>query len=529
MNRIAASIGLTGLLAGCVSPAPTVQTGHAELTVTLSVISAAGKTYAPNEIPRRPILIAKLPEAIDASKATAYLAPREAFDDAFVQDAKNPPLSATHARDAISITVERLATGLQIEPQAAQKPGSDLVLIVTAQSQEPVWFELHVSEAPELGANLDGSWPPDGCATVPASLREFVLHADGEVDTGPSGLALRKDTTGSIDYGAGRSVDCTKYGWAAGNCYVFAIPHPLAGGASYSIGTTERVTDGTGAPVTPWQSAFRTLALSSRRSTPTPLALPCNRDETEGFGGCVRVDDQNLYLRARFNQPVLAQLTYEHHEMVMRADQGEVNVQVAYDGGPNARARLRVTALDGTEATYTEEVSEARELPGVTILRVLGNPSGTEPDSEVVELWNSDSAPVNLGGYTISDTAEDEGDTIAEGTILPAHASALIVSPGYETRSAGLMPPRGTLVIRLESSIANSGLRNAGEPLFLRDPDGVRMSATPAVAFDEDGCIERINPSGRDDETLSFFVWAAGTCPIGRAPAAASALMTSRE
>jgi len=126
---------------------------------------------------------------------------------------------------------------------------------------------------------------------------------------------------------------------------------------------------------------------------------------------------------------------------------------------------------------------------------------GAENANEWVELYNPTDAPVNIGGWSIGDSAS--GTLLPAGTIIPAGGMILI------TNADGLKDlwpeiPEEVTVVALGVRINTGGLSNTGDALFLRDPgaelvDSVSWGTNtdaldPAVADAEEGAsIERID------------------------------------
>jgi hypothetical protein len=120
---------------------------------------------------------------------------------------------------------------------------------------------------------------------------------------------------------------------------------------------------------------------------------------------------------------------------------------------------------------------------------VLANPLGPEPDQEFVEISNLGPA-VDVDGLWVADRSWTEiaADLAAggdpPGDRVPAFALgeggfAVVVGSGY---TVGLGkdpdPAPAAEVILLDSSIAEGGLKNAGEPLTLYSADPPALVAT---------------------------------------------------
>lgn len=111
-------------------------------------------------------------------------------------------------------------------------------------------------------------------------------------------------------------------------------------------------------------------------------------------------------------------------------------------------------------------------VPRVRITEVLANPSGPEPDGEFVELLAGPDG-ATLDGVRIADLSFAEisadlamggdppGDPLPTAS-LAAGQLAIVVGPDWPGES-----PNGAQVLTLDSSLASSGLTNAGEPVTL--------------------------------------------------------------
>ena len=126
-------------------------------------------------------------------------------------------------------------------------------------------------------------------------------------------------------------------------------------------------------------------------------------------------------------------------------------------------------------ATLSREVPALE--PSVIVTEVLANPKDSEPDGEFVELLNIGSAPVSLEGWRLSDDLEDDGDPLPGETLFPGEF-ALVVSSDYDPfNGEDPAPASNALMLYLESSLGSGGLANKGEPVFLKNADGVVVSA----------------------------------------------------
>ncbi len=101
---------------------------------------------------------------------------------------------------------------------------------------------------------------------------------------------------------------------------------------------------------------------------------------------------------------------------------------------------------------------------------------------------------------------------------MPPGGRALLVADGFDPSAPDDTPvPPGTVLVRMGTSLGSGGLSNAGEPLFLRDPEGHRVSAAPATPPPRAGvCRVRQVDDPRTGAPGSFGYDAEGGCTPGR-------------
>jgi hypothetical protein len=130
---------------------------------------------------------------------------------------------------------------------------------------------------------------------------------------------------------------------------------------------------------------------------------------------------------------------------------------------------------------------------------------------------NRGDTPIDLDGFSISDDAFDEGEPIERSAVVHPGARVLLVPDGFDPEEARDDPvPPGAAIVRTGTSLAGSGLSNSGEPLFLRDPAGRRVSAAPAVPRPRAGvCLVRVSEDVRDGSAGSFDYDGEGRCTPG--------------
>jgi hypothetical protein len=247
-------------------------------------------------------------------------------------------------------------------------------------------------------------------------------------------------------------------------------------------------------------------------------SLPaCDLDETEREDGCLLADDERLVWRTRVDAPVRAFFDAGTHRTSTVAPRGDVTLELR-TLAPDTRVSGTLTLVDlgGFTVHLPLEAATFPALPTVAITEVRANPAGPEPAQEYVEILNYGSSAVDLAGFAISDAGDRAGDVFAAPAALAPGEAALVVADGFDPTHPDDPPvPPGVTLIRIGSSLATSGLANAGEPVFLRDAGGHRLSAAPSVASPSDErCVVRIGATPRDGDPSSFTL---GPCTPGRA------------
>lgn len=214
---------------------------------------------------------------------------------------------------------------------------------------------------------------------------------------------------------------------------------------------------------------------------PALVPIPCGAAEEEKAGFCVVAGNGTAAIRFATDEPASAAASADgaraevvsgpwatEHLVVAAGLPADVEVALAVViedvNGNSAPLEVPVVALDG---------------PTVAITEVLADPSGAEPDQELVEIANTGAAEVDLAGWMIDDNGDANGDVLPDGCVLAPGQVAILVAPDYDPESAeDPAPAAGAIIVRLEGSIGTSGLKNdAAESVELYDAGGAIVSA----------------------------------------------------
>jgi hypothetical protein len=384
----------------------------------------------------------------------------------------------------------------------------------------PRAFGLRVSTSADDGAARGASWPPEGAPGVGPNLPLLATCFDGRV-AGAEDAVFLADEAGVPVPAVARDVPCEGLGWRGAHC-VAVLPHDaLLGGRRYALIAGEGLRDATGAALAPTRAWFTTSA-EPDTTPPEPLGeLMCAPDELPLGGACALIDDRSATLRARASEAVRATLSLDaeaHRETFDVAPRGEVRLALRdLAADTSHRAVLRLTDAAGLVVERAFEIATTAPLATISISEIRADPRGSEPRQEYVEVINFGPVPVDLQGFSLSDRADAMGDVLARPFLLPPGARALIVSEGFDPEDdADDGPAPGVPLVRVDGSLASGGLANGGEPLFLRDAAGRRISAAPALATPAAGvCLVRASDDPRDGSPDAFRPDALGGCTPG--------------
>jgi len=494
----------------------------------LTVRDARGAVRDASSIPRSPRLHIALSGTLRDTESGVLLL-RGAPDDALRADLATAPLRSDTLARAVPADLFISGDALEVTPRAPLVPGMAYTLavvgwLVGAEDVRalgvPRAFELRVSTSVDDGAARIASWPPEGAPAIGPNLPLLATCFDGRV-AGAEDAVFLTDEAGVPVPASTRDVPCEGLGWRGAHC-VAVLPHAaLMGASGYALVAGDGLRDATGAAISPTRTWF-TTSTESDTTPPEPLdGGACAPDELALGGGCALLDDRSATVRIRASEPIRASLSLDtdtHRETAEIGARGDVRLALR-DLMPDTshRALLRLVDSAGLVVERAFEIATTPPLATIAITEIRADPRGSEPRQEYVEVINFGPVPVDLQGFSLSDRADTIGDVVTRSFVLPPGARALIVPEAFDPDDdADDAPAPGVPLLRLDGSLGSGGLANGGEPLFLRDAEGRRISAAPALAAPSPGaCIVRASLDPRDGSSDAFRPDALGGCTPG--------------
>jgi hypothetical protein len=500
------------LPSGCVS-VPEGAFGRPPVAETrLEVADYAGNPAQRLDAPRWPRLRAVLPESVTRADDVAWLF-RGPSDEELLGDLERSPLLAAHRERAVpcSLAFSSADSGqsLELMPLAPLDPGEHVFAIAAwaLDQPTPLTLELVVSGGLESGARMAAAWPADGSISVGTDLPLAWVAFDGEVRgadqavwlEGPDGYAVDAEV-------AIGDCDALAIGALASSCITLAPRGLLAPLAEHRIVIGSEARDAHGAPIGPADVVFRTGAGPDARA-PEPAPRACAIDEVAFELGCALISDRSIALRIAASEPFALRATAGDRSWNAIAPSAEVALAIdALEPGELLELDLELKDSTGNALRLRESFGTYPDLATLSITEVLADPLGEEPEQELVELWNFGQTPVPLDGISLSDQPSELGVALSSALLLDPDARVLLVADGFDaSASDDVAIPAGVPLVRAGKALGRAGLANRGEPLFLRDRMGRRLSAAPALPAPSAGtCIARISDDPRDG-TLSSF------------------------
>jgi hypothetical protein len=510
---------LTGVGSACVSVPDGAfdrkEQGQAELTVA----NYAGQPADPLDAPRMPRLRATLAESPD-DEEIAWLF-RGAADSELLGDLERAPLLAAQRERVVACALSFTHHGLELLPDAPLPPG-EYVFAVAAWALDrdtPLALDLVVSASPESGASMIAAWPADGSISVGTDLPSAWLAFDGELENAKRGVWLEGPDGLAIDAEL-REGSCEALGIAvnAATCVALAPRSWLAPLSAHRLVVGSAARDGHDAPVGPLAVSFRTGSGPDARA-PEPAALGCAIDEVPFELGCALISDRSIGLRIVASEPFAIDVEAGERRWSALAPAAETALAIdALPPGAELDVSFELKDSTGNALRHSERFETYADLPALSITEVLANPLGPEPQQERVELWNFGDAPIALAGMQLSDQIAEPGVSLTTSVVLDPGARVLLVPDAFDASDGSdVAIPPGTPLIRVGKAIGKAGLANRGEPLFLRDAEGRRVSAAPGTPSPSAGtCTARISEDPRDGSASAFAADEVARCTPGR-------------
>ncbi|MFW6023622.1 MAG: lamin tail domain-containing protein [Myxococcota bacterium] len=352
-------------------------------------------------------------------------------------------------------------------------------------------------------------WPADGTWGVPPELPLAAVRFPSTSAEPLPEVSLRGPAGDPLPARV-EARPCSTLGFGGGRCVALVPGAPLTPQAAHRLVVGDGSRPG-------WTSRFATAPAGD---TPPArwLSPECALDEQPAGPGCLLAFDDRAVLRLQGSAPLRLWLSAGSSAASAVAPRGDATLWLRdLEPGCDLRATLRSADLLGRQASLGFELPMPSSLPPVFITEVRADALGPEPGQEYVEVVNSGDVPIDLQGFSLSDAPHDEGDVVAEPAVVPAGGRALLVPARFDPQDPDDAPvPPGAILIRLDTALGSGGLSNAGEPVFLRDPRGRRVSAAPAVAPPDPGvCLIRASSDGRTDDREAFAFDALGGCTPG--------------
>ena len=509
------------LLPGCLdlsAPALNVREGNALTVRGVEVTDELGHRWPVEAIPRRPTIRVEWSQPL-ADPSVVWLL-EGSIGDGLAGDLASPPMRADTMDRIIAAQLVTDGGFNLVRPISALEPGADLIVAAAGWAEDtagrrlgvPFLWPLSVSRASSAGAAVVAAWPADGSAAVAPNLEHFALQLDGELGTlGNATLRMSGRDLALIF----ERQECATLGHRGGWC-VSAPGQALPQATELQLEIDASWTDRTGASIGPWTLSFRT-ATEVDDMPPSFLPVPCALDEEALDVGCLLVSDDAATVRIQASEPVRAFWASDasvDNTVAPRGDASLTLVGLASD----VQLDSMLTLIDaaGRSLSATVLLRTSGPLANVEITEVRADPIGQEPRQEYVEVVNGGELAVDLAGFSITDDPFVVGDVVERTAMLPPLARALLVADAFDPDDVLDDPvPAGVNLLRIGTSIGAGGLSNSGEPLFLRDAEGRRLSEFSAEPRPRRGvCVVRVAPT-HPDGPASFQYDAQGGCTPG--------------
>jgi hypothetical protein len=520
-------MALSLALWGCFRELESVQQEVASLpALTLEVRDHNDALWDAENTPRTPIFFLRTREERQLDLARHLFLLRGVPSRAVLDDLGSGTLRAATQLARIELAIAPCAepvAELCARPRVPLEPGARYALVWSAVAG--TWqLPIVVSESPAAGAALVETLPGELAARVPINLSRVLLRFDGYLAQDGAHVTL-SDEAGQQVAAELSTQACEALGLPAGDCVELRPLAALLPSTRYAVRFAEPLSDLTGAPVVGVGERELTFTTGAEIDTRAPVlrALDCAKDERSLGMLCVLAGENKVALRARSDEA--GSLTL-HTDSLQAAAIGP-NADYAVSLPLEAERTLTLTLADfaGNTSQTRVTLAPAQALAPISIDEVRVDPLGPEPAQEYVELLNFGASNVSMMGFSLTQDPFAQGQTILGDSVLAPGERALVVPPDFDPADAhDGAAPAGVRLLRLARALS---LRNEGSALYLRDAQGRRVSAAPALAPDQPGqCIHRVGrdsplarPRARFDPRsgapLTFAGDAQGSCTPG--------------
>jgi hypothetical protein len=252
------------------------------------------------------------------------------------------------------------------------------------------------------------------------------------------------------------------------------------------------------------------LAIAGVQLEPLPLSvavvpvappLGCEVGESSFDAGCVQVLDDRAIVRS----PSVSVWSLSGGIPPLLVTAAAGGRFMIHDLQPDTTYTFELGVVDvlGNARKQQQTISTLPAMPHVVINEVLANPLGAEPAQEWVELVNDGTIAVQLDGYRLVDAA---GESVLPPHVLAPAAFVLLAREDFQNDDGSDVPVPADVVVLALPSLGKNGLTNSGERLELKTPEGLLVSAFPALPKPKAGIsVARREPWSFDDDAEAFL------------------------
>jgi Lamin Tail Domain len=394
-------------------------------------------------------------------------------DESFLDDLSSTPLSNSRLAKTIPLKFVYSNNMVTLQPATGSlapltyyqlvlsgeiEDMDSLPLLDSWGEKKPFIIELITSESNYITPEISLIYPEKNGKNIPLNLTWMVIHISDPIKS-------YNDTSFILTSENGYQMPlipikkeglCNK---TDGECLFFWIPQQLDNSTGYELSIVEKLNTENGKVIPPWTnlSWFKTGNLT--------WAWPISTSEfqVQTVTGCFHISWIS-------SSNGLAFIEYENqtpnsNSFLVREGEWEMAIK------ENHQLRIVSQGQDGSisQGPWIQPDSNEIPKPSIIISEIYPNPIGKEPAQEFIELVNISNETVELEGYRITDDLEKTGDILPPYSLEPGK-KILLIGNRFEM-DIELDPLIYSLdnTIIFESSLANAGLSNKGENLYLFD------------------------------------------------------------